>query len=238
MRLDFAILEDEKDLLRYYKSEIEILLKKNDMEGKVVCATVNPNEFVNFVKSCEVNVCIIDINLNANINGMYIAKEIRKLKIPTEIVFVTGHLQYMKDAFYVRAFDYLEKPVTSEELEKCIKRLNKEMDINSLLKQEVIKIKSGTVVYHIPADDILYIEHFEFKSIVVTNNRRIETYESLTNLAKQLPAGIFKQCHRAVWINVNHIDFVDPNKGIIMLKNGNGCSLGKTYKKEFLHYAI
>lgn len=238
MNLFFAILEDDINLLKYYKSEIEGILQKHCISGGVVCATDNPVLFMDMVKTFKANVCIIDINLKTNTNGMQIARDIRSLKIPAEIIFITGHLQYMKNAFQVRAFDYIEKPVTGESMEKCILRLYREMDPKAVTRQEVIKVKSGSVVYHIPVDEIMYIEHVSFKSIIITSNKHIETYESLSGIAKALPQGKFKQCHRAIWVNTSQIDCVDLKKDEIRLRNGMRCSLGRTFRKEFAKYAI
>ena len=238
MKLFFAILEDDVNLLKYYKSEVEGILEKHGIPGEVVCATDNPDYFMNIIKTCKVNVCIIDINLRTNTNGMQVAREIRNLKIPTEIIFITGHLQYMKNAFIVRAFDYLEKPITTEDMERCLMRLYKDIDIEKPINQEVIKIKSGTVVYHVPVDEIIYVEHSNFKSIIVAGDKRIESYETLANLAKELPKDKFKQCHRAIWVNNGYIESVDLGNYEIKLKNGMRCSLGKTFRKEFAKYEV
>lgn len=238
MKLFFAILDDDRKLLKFYSTEIESILEKHNIPGEIVCASNNPDQFMDIVKTCKANVCMIDINLQTNTNGIQVAKEIRQFKIPTEIVFITGHLQYMKNAFLVRAFDYLEKPVTTEDLAKCILRLYKEIDIDLQVKQGVIKVKSGTMVYHIPAQDIIYIEHANFKSVILTKDRRIETYESLANIAKELPSNLFRQCHRAIWVNIAYIDSIDMSSSIIKFNNGMECSLGKTFKKEFLDYAL
>ena len=238
MGLFFAILEDDKNLLKYYKVEIEKLLEIHSIPGEVVTATRDPDVFMESVKSGRPNVCIIDINLKANTNGMHIALEIRKARIPVEIIFITGHLQYMKTAFMVRAFDYLEKPVTPERLAKCLLRLYKGIITGDNNNKAVIKVKSGTSIYHVPVNDILFVEHYNYKSVVVTESRRIETYETLANLAKELPGDRFKQCHRAIWVNTSFIDVVDLKKNEIILKNGMKCSLGKTFRKEFSEYEI
>lgn len=236
MKLVFAVLEDDKELLRFYKAEIAAILGKCGIEGEVACAVDNPEQFIEVLKKGNINVCIVDINLKGNANGMQVAKVIRQMKIPVEVIFITGHLQYMKNAFEVRAFDYLEKPVTVEDLERCIKRVYKEMDVGLHTRQDVVKIKSGTVIYHVPVNDIFYIEHSGFKTVLLTKDRRIETYETLANVAKELPEGHFKQCHRAIWVNLEYIMAVDYNQNTIQLKNGMQCSLGKTFRKEFTQY--
>jgi len=236
MELFFAVLEDDVNLLKYYKLEIENVLEKHNIPGEVVCATDNPELFKNSVRSGKVNVCIIDINLKTNTNGMQLAKEIREERIPVEIIFVTGHLQYMKSAFQVRAFDYLEKPVTAEDFERCLLRLHKEMDVETAAKHEVFKVKSGTVVYHIPMDDIIFVEHNGLKSVIVTKDKNIETYETLANLARELPKDKFKQCHRSIWVNIDHIEAVSLGSDKITFRNGMQCSLSRTFRKEFAKY--
>lgn len=236
MKLGFAILEDNRNLLDYYCTEINKVLKKRQIEGEVVYTADHAEEFVKTIKSGIANVCMLDINLKSDMNGMHIAREIRKSRLPVEIVFITGHLQYMKSAFQVRAFDYLEKPVTSDDLERCILRLHRDIHAETLVKQKVVCIKSGTTIYHLPVDDILFIDHSNSKTTIHTHERKIETYETLTGVAEKLPRDSFIQCHRAIWVNTRQIYSVDCSKGIITLKSGACCSLGKKYRKGFASY--
>ncbi|MCR4435980.1 MAG: LytTR family DNA-binding domain-containing protein [Clostridiales bacterium] len=227
-----SLIDDDKELLYFYENEMEKIIQKNKLQAKIVCITNKTTEFLKIVEEGKTNVCFIDINLKCETNGMHLAENIRDLNVPVEIIFVTGHLQYMKNAFQVRAFDYIEKPVTTEVLEKCLLRLHKEIIQHTPVNRETIEIKSGPYVYYIAVNDIYYIEHNGLKTIIHSKNRTLETYDSLKTIADKLPEGKFKQCHRSFYINTDYIDRVSSKE--ILLTNGETCMLSEKFRKDFL----
>lgn len=230
-----AIIDDDRDLLYYLENEIESIIAKNNLPAKIVCTTVKPLEFLSVVEEGKINVCFIDINLKSDVNGMYLAERIRSSSSHVEIIFITGHLQYMKNAFQVRAFDYIEKPATTEVLEKCLLRLHKELASCSYANKETVGIKSGPYIYYVSINDIMYIEHNGFKTIVHCKSRNIETYETLKNIVDRLPAVKFKQCHRSICVNTEYVDRISSKE--IYLTNGEICILSEKFRKEFISNA-
>lgn len=53
-------------------------------------------------------------------NGLQLAKEIRKIDAKALFVFLTGYTQYVMDVFEVITFDYISKPITVEKLESVL----------------------------------------------------------------------------------------------------------------------
>lgn len=51
----------------------------------------------------------LDIEM-PSINGMEVAENLRKMQYSGEIIFLTGYMEYIQEAFKVRAFRYLQKP--------------------------------------------------------------------------------------------------------------------------------
>jgi len=60
-----------------------------------------------------------------NMNGIEMAREIRRREEDTIIIFITGIKEYVFEAFDVSAFHYLLKPVNEEKLREVICRANK-----------------------------------------------------------------------------------------------------------------
>ena len=48
-------------------------------------------------------------------NGMDAAKKIREMNIDSEIIFITGNIEFVRDGYKVNAYRYLLKPVEIEE---------------------------------------------------------------------------------------------------------------------------
>lgn len=230
--LSIAILDDNIMLLEEYEQLLPAWFKKNDIKGQIVVATTDYREFIREVREQSVNVCIIDINLRSDVNGMYIAKCLRREKVKAEIIFCTGMLEYMHQAFDVNAYHFIVKPV-ARNLEKCLIRLNREIEERENRK-DIIEFKSGSRVYYIPIDSISHICREGTKSIIYANNRIIEVYDSLESLISQLNDNRFIRCHRAIIINKDYLDYVDKKKKDLVLTNGFTCKLGSTFSPLFI----
>lgn len=233
MNLVFGILDDEKTLLKFYKKQIALILERNGIDGTIACLASKPEVLLKALKKGEINTCIVDIDLKAELDGIQVAEAIRQLNCPAEVIFITAHPQYMRNAFTVKAFDYLEKPITQAELEKCIVRLHRERNSEPAENLDLIRIKSGTVLYHLDAKDIFYIHHKGFKTVIHAKDKPVDTAETLANVVRDLPRDSFRQCHRSTWVNLHHVSKVDLTTSRIFLKDGSVCELSRSFRKEF-----
>jgi two-component SAPR family response regulator len=87
----------------------------------------NPFKVIEFVKNNSIDVAFLDIEM-PEMNGIELAKELKKIDINIQIVFVTGYDQYALNAFDVDAIGYLLKPYNKESVQKNIdktKRITK-----------------------------------------------------------------------------------------------------------------
>lgn len=229
--LSIAILDDNIRLLEDYEQLLPALFKKNNIKGQIVIATTDYREFIREVLEQSVNVCIIDINLRSEVNGMFIAKCLRKEKVKAEIIFCTGMLEYIREAFDVNAYHFIVKPV-ARKLEKCLIKLNKEVEERESSKG-IIEIKSSSRVFYVPLDSISHICRDKTKSIIYVKNRIIEVYDSLESLISQLNDKRFIRCHRAIIINKDYLDYIDRKGKDIVLTNGFRCKLGIKFGSIF-----
>ena len=53
-------------------------------------------------------------------SGMELAAKLKELQYDGEVIFLTSYTDYMQDAFKVRAFRYLQKPVREDQLEEAL----------------------------------------------------------------------------------------------------------------------
>jgi two-component system LytT family response regulator len=72
----------------------------------------------------EPDIAFLDIEMPET-NGLELAEKILALKGDVEIVFVTAYDQYALEAFRVNALDYLLKPLSVENVERTVARLQK-----------------------------------------------------------------------------------------------------------------
>ena len=227
--INIAVLDDEHELLAEYQKQIPYLLKKNKIDGELIIATDSPDEFLEKVKSRNINICILDINLRTNTNGMHIAKQIRENDFPCEIIFMTGFLEYTLKAFDVQAFNYIQKPGW-DELEKTLVKY-KEQNVLRRAKKTV-SIKCGSEVYFINCDDIFCIEHVGTKTTVYTSFSEYQTYEGLEELVKRIEDDRFTRIHRSAFINSEFIEKIDFKNKEVSLTNGSTYKIGPKFYDE------
>lgn len=65
----------------------------------------------------------LDISVPGAITGIEFAKMLRQISPATDIVFVTGHEQFVLEAYGIRASGYLLKPVTVERIRDELENL-------------------------------------------------------------------------------------------------------------------
>ncbi|HEX2947198.1 MAG TPA: LytTR family DNA-binding domain-containing protein [Clostridia bacterium] len=230
--LSIAILDDNIRMLEEYEQLLPAWFSKNNIKGQIVVATTEYKEFLSEVCRQSVNVCIIDINLRSEVNGLSIAKYLRKENIRAEIIFCTGMLEFIQQAFEVNAYHFITKPVGSN-LEKCLIKLSREIEERESDKR-IIEIKSGSRIYYVPMDSITHVMREGTKTIIYTVNKVIEVYESLDSISSRINDSKFIKCHRAVIINRDYIEYIDKKNRTVVLTNGFSCRLGTKNDLFFL----
>ena len=104
--LNYVLCDDNLNIVKKLKEMLEILFVKNDIDAKIAFYTDNPKKVLEYEKENIVDVLVLDINLNSNISGIDLAKEIRKHNKKVYLIFSTGHLEYSLVAYSVKTFDY------------------------------------------------------------------------------------------------------------------------------------
>lgn len=223
--LSIAILDDNIKVLEQYEELLPQWFDRNGINGSIVYATTNYIDFINAIKTLSVNVCIIDINLQSEVNGLYVAKKIRSEKINTEIIFCTGMLEFMHKAFDVNAYHFIIKPI-GRELEKCLVKLCREIDARQSMKG-ILEVRTRSRIYYLPFDSISHIRRAGTKTIIYWSGNTVEVYESLDSIYSRLDPKRFIRCCRSEIINRDYIEYIDNKKRIIMLSNGFEGRLGR-----------
>lgn len=226
--LNFVICDDNLNILNKLKQMLETIFTKNNFDASVSFKSDNAKEILYHIENNPVDVVMLDINLKSSESGLELAREIRKRKKNTYIIFTTGHLEYAMVAYKYKTFDYLAKPITYDRLEDTIKRLFE--DVNSSTKK-YIKIDNKNTI--IDEAEIQYIKRDGMKLVFHTNSRDYDTYSSFNKFEGKLPE-TYIRCHKSYIANINQIKDVEPVSGTITFKDGGSCYIGPKYKKEFM----
>ncbi len=226
MNLNISIIEDEKIFAEQLKSFLEKWSKNNKTD-------VSINIYLNgedYIKSnlYSDELIFLDIDL-ITMNGMSLAKQLRKNGFTGYIIFITALTEYVFEGYHVQALDYLLKPVDYDKLVACMKPVLKNIKQSQHIyetKKEIVKIPYNRILaftsYRHYVDIIIYPSSEKEK-----NNYRQKI--TIKSLEKQLPKE-FVRCHRTIIININKVIKL-TNRDVTLIDNST-YPISESYLKS------
>ena len=230
----FIILDDDINHNNNTKKRLELIFEKYDFKGSIALNTTDPNEVIGYCtkNNTQNNVYLLDVNVQSGITGLDVAGIVRKQDAKAYIVFISAYPEYVMPSLKTKVFDYLIKPVSIEILESCIISIFKDFAELNIENNKTLSIKSGSNIYNIILDEIIYFEKFGHLLVVHTDTGRIESTESLDKIEQKLEKTRFFRCHKSYIVNLSYISRIDYPNNKIYLKNGEDCLVSKRCKKE------
>ncbi|RDC55379.1 DNA-binding response regulator [Pedobacter chinensis] len=206
---------------------------------KIVKTFTNPLEALAEIGSAtEIDILFIDIDM-PDLSGLNLAEKVRhKVKY---IIFTTAYPQFALEAFGVKAYDYLLKPIDNLKFIESIGRLitlandsvstaNKKDDfifIKGDLKGKYIKLMPEEIVLIYTRSHMVFIE---------TTKGQFKTNDTIRNVeSKLLPSDKrFLRVHQSNIINVDKILKIEGNT--IYLDYKWEVPIGENYKKIVMEF--
>lgn len=119
-------------------------------------------EFLNEVAQDMFDLCFLDIFMD-QINGIEVADKLRKIDPNCFVIFLTGSRDFFADGFRLRAWRYLLKPITMEQLTEALPECIEHIQLST----RRLSVSVGRQELNIPFSKICY---------VTTANRNIEIH--------------------------------------------------------------
>lgn len=159
-----AICDDEIEIVTELSFKIDNIMKSIGEEAKIYQFT-NSNEML--TSHVKFNLIFLDVEM-PNFNGIETAERIRISDPHVQIVYVTNYKDYMKKAYRVHAFDYIQKPIDDESINTVINDYIKTIDLDKIDIVELLSIDQEKLL--INSNDIIYIScgHKKRTVIVIT----------------------------------------------------------------------
>lgn len=176
-------------------------------------------------------IVFLDINMN-EVNGVTVAKEIRKISRETYIVFVTAYVDYVLEGYKVDVIRYLLKDNSSIQnaVRECIDAIVEKMDY-IVVKKEFNFHEGGRKA--VSLERLLYIESklHKLEFHVMEDSIKIYTmYATLNDIEKELDSIGFIRVHQSFLVNLKYVINVLRYKAI--LSNGEELVIPKARYKE------
>lgn len=206
MKLHIAICDDEPLILADTKGKIRNL-RPDYMIDVYPCA----EQLLASLQTYDM--IFLDIEL-PGLDGISTAKELRKNKYTGHIVFLTSHTEFMPEAFKVKAFRFLKKPIPDLELKEALIESEKEL----LDDKKIIVTDYGSEIV-INISEILYIEATKNKTKLHFRTQTIQTNNTLKYWIQELGTMNFFQVHKSYFVSLKYIQKIDDGKIILHYTN-------------------
>ena len=240
--MKFTICDDSLSDLNAIETLINKYARINNISIKVERHN-HPDTLINQVsfKPEEYHVFFLDVVMQKN--GIDIAKIVKEHCKDSIIVFATSSKEFAIDAFGVRAFDYLLKPLDENQVFDCITRVIEAIKVNS---NSFFKFKTNDKdIKAINIKDISYIESISRRIVLHMKNKEEIVSTSLhSKFLESIPFDYekchFLNCHASYIVNMNDVQSISDKS--FTMKNGDIIPISKSLfplvKKTYIDYLV
>lgn len=229
--LNIAICDDYDNQIELIKSAVECY--SGQTQQKIRISEYN-NALLfleDLTKNGGFDIVLLDICM-PGILGTDVAREIRKRKDKTEIIFLTGSDEFAVEAFALKATHYLIKPFLQEEFNEAMERAI-ELLSQSQFKPITLKLRSGDVKI-IDLNEITFVESFSHSQNVHLNSGDcIEARQSLIelmSLMEKASKGQFITPYKGYIVNLKSIRAIEREQ--IVLRSEQSIPIAKRNFRE------
>lgn len=170
------------------------------------------NFLFHYAEKNDIDILLLDIEMGT-MDGVALAKCIRKENELVQIVFITGFPDFIAEGYEVSALHYLMKPVAREKLFAVLDKAARNLGRNE--KHLCVSFDRQTEL--VPFSKITYIEAQKQYVLVHTDAREYRMKASLADTEKELDEYFFK-CQRSFIVNLRHVLRIGNDS--VVLKSG------------------
>lgn len=230
--MKIAVCDDEKMIVEQLERHIRAICP-----DAAVCSFASAEELLAYKEA--VDILFLDIQMQG-VNGMEAAKELRRRGQVNVLIFITALEDYVFQAFDVKAFHYLVKPVDWEKFRNVLQQAI--LQCRPDRKQEKEEEPDSIIVQHqgmhtkVVLDEIIYAEVFNRKVVLHKLDGDIEYYGKLSELAQRTGDSFFRT-HRAYLVNLKYVETYHATE--IFLKRGKALMAKGNYRdfvKSYMRY--
>lgn len=233
-QIKIAICEDERTQLDYIRSLIDTWAGKNEILCKVDGYVSSEQLLYSFDKDFPYLIYILDIQMG-EINGMELARRIRKQDRHAVIIFITGLREYALEGYEVGAMRYLLKPVKENELFDILNEILYEKKVAG---DEYFLLEMHDEIHKISYDDIWYVMSKGHYVEMAYGEKKVEWKASIRSIQELFEKNGFVMTTRGLLVNLRRIARVGKTE--CLLDNGESVSISRNqYKKvneTFIEY--
>lgn len=221
--MKILICDDEAIYLDQLSAHVKEYMNNHFIDCDIT-ATTDPMSILKSNQSFEL--AFLDIQME-QVDGISLAKELKRRNNKLALFFVTNYNEYQDDAMDLHAFRYFAKPFN---VDRLYTGLDKAMEYIDCSYVDVFVSGDGAQ-RRILVDDIMYIMRDNRRVVMVTKNESIVTKESFSEWCSRLPALFFYQVHNSFFVNLHYVEVYSYSE--LILTDGTRISIASRKQAAF-----
>lgn len=199
MKYRIAICDDEQNQIEYITSIVTSWSNHKGHSCEIRTFASAEAFLFEYEEDKAYDILLLDVEMKS-MNGIELAKRIRKDNNRAEIIFITSHFEFVGEGYEVDALHYLIKPISVEKLTQVLTKAAEKLSVEP--PSVVISCEGETVKLY--ESDILYVESFLHYIVIHTKDNEYKIKENISVFENKV-SDVFYRIHRSYLVSLKHI---------------------------------
>lgn len=199
MKYKIAICDDEQNQIEYITSIVASWSTHKGYSCEIRAFASAEAFLFEYEENKVYDILLLDVEMK-NMNGIELAKRIRKDNNRAEIIFITSHFEFVGEGYEVDALHYLIKPISAEKLTQVLTKAAEKLSVEP--SSVIISCEGETVKLY--ETDILYVESFLHYIVIHTKDKEYRIKENMSVFENKV-SDDFYRIHRSYLVSLKHI---------------------------------
>lgn len=199
MKYRIAICDDEQNQIEYITSIVASWSAHEGHSCEIRTFASAEAFLFEYEEDKAYDILLLDVEMK-NMNGIELAKRIRKDNNRAEIIFITSHFEFVGEGYEVDALHYLIKPISLEKLTQVLTKATEKLSVEPL--SVVISSDGETVKLY--ESDIRYVESFLHYIVIHTKDKEYKIKENISVFENKV-SDVFYRIHRSYLVSLKYI---------------------------------
>ncbi len=227
MSLVVLAVDDEPPAL----DELAYLLRADDRVSRVHTAG-DATEALRVLRDTEVDAVFLDIRM-PGLDGMELARVLRRFARPPAVVFVTAYDDGAVDAFAIGVTDYVRKPVRAERLAESLRRVSTSTPAPPAGGDPTIPVELAGTTRMLSRSAVRWVEAQGDYARLHTTDASHLVRVSLATLAEQWADAGFVRIHRSYLVRLRLVaELRLTPSGYVVVVDGTELPVSRRHTRE------